>query len=180
MGQSPKSRPAGREIPKRQRDQEGRQNSPVDCFGVGNPIKGFPMCRVAVHLAEIFCFYRVDFFAESCAQILRKILLYKNSQLLPNAALHAASGNPRRGVRVASGDLCGIAAKAPTEPAGENSREKRPTGMFFFPSCALLTLWVFRPLRGASQSFAPTPHRLLKKAGENFALAFLESREKNG
>ena len=24
------------------RDQEGSQNNPVDCFGVGNPIKGFP------------------------------------------------------------------------------------------------------------------------------------------
>ena len=24
------------------KDQEGSQNNPVDCFGVGNPIKGFP------------------------------------------------------------------------------------------------------------------------------------------
>ena len=25
-----------------QKDQEGSPNSPVDCWGVGNPIKGFP------------------------------------------------------------------------------------------------------------------------------------------
>ena len=24
------------------KDQEGSQNNPVDCFGAGNPIKGFP------------------------------------------------------------------------------------------------------------------------------------------
>ena len=24
------------------KDQEGSQNNPVNCFGVGNPIKGFP------------------------------------------------------------------------------------------------------------------------------------------
>ena len=38
----PWSRFANREISYRFKDQEGSQNNPVDCFGVGNPIKGFP------------------------------------------------------------------------------------------------------------------------------------------
>ena len=29
----------------RSKAQEGRQNSPGDCFGVGNPRRGFPLCR---------------------------------------------------------------------------------------------------------------------------------------
>ena len=41
-GQRPPSRAAAREILRLTKDQEGRQNSPVDCFAVGNPIKGFP------------------------------------------------------------------------------------------------------------------------------------------
>ena len=39
----------------------------------------------------------------------------------------------------------------------------------FHPSCALFPL-EFRPLRRAKRGFAPLPHRLLKKAGENFKL----------
>ena len=47
-GQRPPSRAAARETLCLTKDQEGRQNSPVDCFAVGNPIKGFPD---AVHRA---------------------------------------------------------------------------------------------------------------------------------
>ena len=42
----------------------------------------------------------------------------------------------------------------------------------FHPSCALFPL-EFRPLRRAKRGFAPLPHRLLKKAGENFNIQYV-------
>ncbi len=60
--------------------QEGRQNSPVDCFSVGNPRKGFPDAALSgISFAQIYKapgFYR--HFKASARESGRRLSLLKN------------------------------------------------------------------------------------------------------
>ena len=54
---APWSQSADCEISLLFKDQEGSQNNSVNCFGVGNPIKGFPEIFEFVHLTKMVYFF---------------------------------------------------------------------------------------------------------------------------
>ena len=55
------------------KDQEGSQNNSVNCFGVGNPIKGFPEKRsILRNLTTVVCFFD---------RLTRKIYFFANFSL---------------------------------------------------------------------------------------------------